>query len=121
MTIATLLPDPSPRAAVYVRISEDRVGDELGVARQEHACRELAARLGFEVVEDLVFRENDTSAYSGRPRPQYLALLDAIDRGRVDVVLCWHPDRLTVTPRELEDLIDLLAGQVTVHTVNAGT
>jgi DNA invertase Pin-like site-specific DNA recombinase len=121
MTIATLLPEPSLRAAVYVRISQDREGDELGVARQEHACRELADRLGFEVVEDLVFRENDTSAYSGKPRPRYLALLDAIDRGRVDVVLCWHPDRLTVTPRELEDLIDLLAGQVTVHTVNAGT
>jgi DNA invertase Pin-like site-specific DNA recombinase len=68
-----------------------------------------------------VFKDNDVSAYSGKRRPRYTALLDAIRRGEIDMVLCWHPDRLTVTPRELEDLIELLAGKVTVHTVNAGT
>jgi DNA invertase Pin-like site-specific DNA recombinase len=119
MSTATNLVEPAPRAAVYLRISEDRDGNELGVARQERACRELAGRLGADIVE--VFCDNDKSAYSGKVRPRYQDLVEAIRHRLIDVVLCWHPDRLTVTPRELEDLIDLLAGKVTVHTVNAGT
>jgi DNA invertase Pin-like site-specific DNA recombinase len=118
MSTIAKLTAPVPRAALYLRISQDRDNDQLGVARQEHACRELADRLGVEVAE--VFKDNDVSAYSGKKRPCYLALLDAIRHGEIDMVLCWHPDRLTVTPRELEDLIDLLAKKVTVHTVNAG-
>jgi DNA invertase Pin-like site-specific DNA recombinase len=117
-TVATLT-EPALRAALYLRISQDRDGDELGVARQEHACRQLADRLGVEIVE--VFVHNSVSAYTGKIRPGYRDLVDAVRRAKVDMVICWHPDRLTVTPRELEDLIDLLAGRVTVHTVNAGT
>jgi DNA invertase Pin-like site-specific DNA recombinase len=118
-TVATLTA-PALRAALYLRISQDRDGDELGVARQEHACRQLADRLGVEVIEP-PFIDNDVSAYSGKVRPAYRDLVAAVRRDNVDMVICWHPDRLTVAPRELEDLIDLLAGRVTVHTVNAGT
>ena len=79
-------------AAIYVRISRDRAGAGLGVERQEHDCRELAARLGWPVVE--VFTDNDLSAYSGRPRPAYRAMIEAVRAGRVQAVLAWHPDRL---------------------------
>ncbi|MER5688882.1 hypothetical protein [Streptomyces sp. NPDC002205] len=34
------------RAAIYCRISQDRGGAGLGVARQEEDCRALCARLG---------------------------------------------------------------------------
>lgn len=37
------------RAAIYVRISEDRQ-ERAGVQRQEEACRELCARRGWRVV-----------------------------------------------------------------------
>ncbi len=56
------------RAAIYVRISYDRTGAGLGVARQEEDCRALCERNGWDVAG-------------------------------------W--DRLTRTPRELEDVIDL--------------
>lgn len=48
------------RAVIYARISNDRDGSEVGVTRQEELCRDLATRLGLEVVK--VFLENDKSA-----------------------------------------------------------
>ncbi len=93
------------RAAIYCRISQDRGGAGLGVARQEEDCRALCAREGWEVVT--VHRDNDVSAYSGAPRPAWQALLADIRNGNVDAVACWHVDRLTRSPRELEDVIDL--------------
>ncbi len=67
-------------AAIYCRISRDREGAGLGVDRQEADCRALAVRLGWEVAA--VFVDNDISAYSSRPRPQYRAMLDAVRSGR---------------------------------------
>ncbi|WP_438491704.1 recombinase family protein [Streptomyces asiaticus] len=93
------------RAAIYVRISQDRGGAGLGIARQEEDCRALCARKGWEVVD--VYPDNDVSAYSGAPRPKWQELLEDINEGMVNAVVCWHVDRLTRSPRELEDVIDL--------------
>lgn len=96
---------PMARAGIYVRISEDRGGVGLGVARQEADCRALCARKEWDVVD--VYSDNDTSAYSGRPRPEWDRLVSDIRGGAIDAVACWHVDRLTRHPRELEDVIDL--------------
>lgn len=93
------------RAAVYVRISSDRAGAGLGVARQEEDCRALCARLGWQVAS--VYPDNDVSAYSGRRRPQWERLNADVAAGLIDAIVCWHVDRLTRSPRELEDVIDL--------------
>ncbi len=86
-------------------MSKDKTGAGMGIARQERDCRELAERLGWTVVE--VFADNDLSAFSGRPRPQYQAMVEAIKAGGVDALICWHEDRLHRSPRELEDFIDV--------------
>ncbi len=107
------------RAAIYVRISEDKVGARLGVERQAADCRELAERLGWTVVA--TFEDNDVSAYSGKPRPGYRRLETALSDGSVDAVLAWHPDRLHRSPLELEGFINLVEGQrAQVATVQAG-
>ncbi|GHJ35286.1 recombinase family protein [Streptomyces sp. TS71-3] len=93
------------RAAIYCRISQDRGGAGLGVARQEEDCRALCTRLGWEVVA--VHTDNDVSAYSGAPRPEWTELLAAVRRGEIDAIAVWHVDRMTRSPRELEDVIDL--------------
>ncbi|GGK99732.1 serine recombinase [Sphaerisporangium melleum] len=93
------------RAAIYCRISQDRAGAGLGVARQEADCRALTERRGWQVAD--VYSDNDVSAYSGSPRPAWRRLLEDIDAGTVDAIVCWHVDRLTRSPRELEDVIDL--------------
>jgi site-specific DNA recombinase len=113
--MSTVLERPAPapaarpagpsRAAIYVRISSDRTGAGLGVTRQEEDCRALCGRLGWPVAR--VYPDNDVSAYSGRPRPQWRQLLADIDAGLIDAVACWHVDRLTRSPRELEEVIDL--------------
>lgn len=91
------------RAAIYVRISDDRLGEGLGVARQERDCRRLAARLGWTVAE--VYTDNDISATSGKRRPAYERLLADIEAGAVGAVVVWDVDRLTRRPAELEAFI----------------
>lgn len=109
---------PAVLAAVYVRISSDKAGEGLGVARQEQECRALCKRNGWTVAQVLV--ENDTSAYRGK-RPVYAQLLDGVRSGAYQAIVCWHPDRLHRSPRELEDFIDLIETTgVDVATVTAG-
>jgi site-specific DNA recombinase len=106
-------------AAIYCRISRDRVGAGLGVDRQLTDCQELAARLGWTVAA--VHTDNDISAYSGKPRPGYRALLADVEGGRADAVLAWHTDRLHRSPAELETYISVCqAREVPTHCVKAG-
>lgn len=107
------------RATIYARISKDREGAGLGVQTQESDCRELAASLGWTVVS--VHTDNDLSAYSGKPRPAYRAMLREIEAGDVDAVLAWHTDRLHRSVTELEEYASLSdAHGVATHTVKAG-
>lgn len=108
-----------PRAAIYCRISKDAEGEGLGVARQETDCRALVERKGW-ILHD-VYVDNDLSAFSGKARPRYSAMLDAVRAGEVDAIVAWHPDRLHRSPLELEHFIELLEGsRATVATVTAG-
>jgi len=107
------------RAAVYCRISKDKVGAGINAAGQQADCRPLADSLGWTVGE--VFTDNDISAYSGKPRPAYRRMLDAIRAGRVDAVLAWHTDRLHRSPTELEEYIGVCEPRsVPTHCVKAG-
>jgi site-specific DNA recombinase len=109
----------SRRVAIYCRISRDRTGAHLGVDRQEEDCRSKAEHLGWTVAT--VNADNDLSAYSGKPRPGYQALLDHLRAGRADAVIAWHTDRLHRSPAELEEFISICeAHGVMVQTVKAG-
>jgi DNA invertase Pin-like site-specific DNA recombinase len=106
-------------AGVYTRISKDRNGDLLGTDRQERACRKLAEQRGWSVVD--VYVDDDQSAYSGKPRPEYERLLRDIKMGKLKAVVAWHPDRLYRRMIELESLVTLLEAQpVEVACVEAG-
>lgn len=110
---------PDMKAVIYCRISRDPSGDLLGVQRQEADCRKLCDDAGLDV--HAVHVDDDTSAYSGKPRPGYVAALDDLRERRAAVLVAWHPDRITRQPRELEDLIDLLDEVgATVRTVQSG-
>jgi site-specific DNA recombinase len=107
------------RALIYSRISKDRAGAGLGVDRQRQDCEELAERLGWTVVDD--YSDNDLSAYSGKPRPGYKALLADLEAGRADAVLVWHTDRLHRRPVELEHYIAVCEPRgIVTQTVKAG-
>lgn len=102
-----------------MRISKDRTGAGLGVARQRTDCAALAVSLGWQVVE--VYEDNDISAYSGRRRPAYERMLADLDAGRMDAVIAWHPDRLHRRPAELEPFIEIIERTgALVRTCTAG-
>ncbi|WP_407700947.1 recombinase family protein [Streptomyces hirsutus] len=103
---------PVIRADIYVRISQDLTGDELGVQRQEKECRELCKQLGMEVRH--VWVDNDLSATKKDVvRPDFEAMLQS----KPEAIVCWHTDRLIRVTRDLERVIDL---GVNVHAVMAG-
>jgi site-specific DNA recombinase len=106
-------------AAIYVRISDDKAEDGAGVGRQEKDCRDLAARLGWQVGE--VYTENDTSAFKRRKvrlpdgstglrvvRPAFRRMLDDVTSGAIDALIGYDLDRIARDPRDLEDLIDVV-------------
>lgn len=107
------------RAALYCRISNDKAGAGLGVERQRADCEALASTLGWTVAA--VHTDNDLSAFSGKARPGYVALLDDLKAGRVDAVVAWHPDRLYRHPTDLEGFINAVeSAGAAVRTVSAG-
>jgi len=107
------------RAAIYARISKDAEQTGLGVDRQLTQCRELAARKRLKVVAE--FAENDVSAYRSTSRPAWRRLWDLMEAGEVDVLIGYAVDRLLRSPRELEDLVDLVESTgITVLAVNSG-
>ena len=110
---------PPQRPGVYVRISKDVAGLGLGVERQRRECETLRQRLGWG--EATVFEDNDLSAFSGRRRPAYEAMLAAVKDGTCDGILSWAADRLTRRPIELEGLISVADGAgVPIATVQGG-
>ena len=104
-------------AAVYARISSDPEGDRLGVNRQREDCEALAARKGWPVAE--VYIDDDRSAYSGKPRPEYRRMLDDIASRSIDALVVYNLDRLHRQPRELEAFFDITdaAGLTNLATV----
>src|SRR5207244_3099370 len=93
------------RAGVYARISSDREGDGLGVARQIEDCERLAERKGWPVAARYV--DDDVSAWSGKRRPEYARMLADLETGTIDGLLVYDQDRLHRQPSELESFIDL--------------
>lgn len=92
-------------AAIYLRVSLDRTGEELTVERHGVDCRRLAAERGWTVVAEYV--DNSISA-SKRDvvRPAYDRMVEDYAAGRFDALVCWDLDRLTRQPRQLEDWIE---------------
>lgn len=108
------------RAAIYTRISADTAGRGLGVARQLDDCKQLAAKLGWTVSK--AFDDNDISAYSGKRRPGFEAMLEAMKEGEIDALLCWHTDRLYRNMKDLERVIEIAdANRIEIRSVQGGT
>lgn len=98
------------RAVVYARISQDRGGERVGVDRQLKDCLKHAKDKGYVLAHE-PFVDNNVSAYSGKPRPEYKKMAQLVESDGVGVIVVWHIDRLYRSPRELEDLIDLIEGK----------
>lgn len=85
-------------AAIYLRISQDRTGEELGVDRQREACLAHVERRGWEVLD--IFVDNDVSATKAKPRPEWERMMAEVEAGRVQVVVGWAIDRTLRSGRD---------------------
>ena len=88
------------RVAFYARVSTDQQTTD----NQLLELREVAARMGWEVVEEYV--DEAISGAKGRDkRPAFDRLLKDAARRRFDIIAAWSVDRLG---RSLQDLVGFL-------------
>ena len=72
------------QAVIYLRVSTI----EQTTANQERELREIASRMGCEIVK--VYRDHGISGAKGRDkRPELDRLLKAIVLGKIDIVAAW--------------------------------
>lgn len=92
------------RAALYLRQSLDRSGDGLGIDRQREDVQRLIKARGWILAAEFV--DNDVSALSRKPRPQFTAMMARVDAGEFDVIVARHMDRLLRRLSELESTLE---------------
>jgi len=107
------------RAALYLRISEDRSGEELGVTRQREDCLKLAELRGYSVLETC--RDNDVSALTTKTRDGFERILELIQTGQIDVVISWTFERLLKTRRDQMRFMELGQSHSTVLALVRGS
>lgn len=90
----------------YARLSYDRNGEELGVARQHDDNARIADLRGW-VIQN-TYTDNDLSAYQKKVvRPSFERMLQDLEAGVIDGIVAYDLDRLWRQPRDLERVIDL--------------
>lgn len=93
------------RAAIYLRISQDRELDGLAIERQREDCENLARFRRWEVVETYVDQSKGATDKT-KKRPAYDQMVADYHAGHFTAIVCYDLDRLTRQPRQLEDWID---------------
>ncbi|MEX2228593.1 MAG: recombinase family protein, partial [Dehalococcoidia bacterium] len=89
-----------PRIGIYLRLSDDRDGNQTATDRQLQDCRRYAHSKGWEVAD--VFEDIDLSAYRrGVHRAEFERMLEAVRAKAIDGVLAWKIDRITRRQRDL--------------------
>jgi DNA invertase Pin-like site-specific DNA recombinase len=89
------------RAVFYLRVSTI----DQTTANQERELRDIAARMGCEVVR--VYKDHGISGAKGRDkRPAFDAMCRDASRRQFEVVMAWSVDRLG---RSLQDLVGFLS------------
>ena len=101
------------RAVIYLRVSTQ----EQTVANQERELREIASRMGCEIVK--VYRDHGISGAKGRDkRPAFDKLCRDAARREFDMVMAWSVDRLG---RSLQDLVAVRAARTQDRSIPAPT
>lgn len=78
-------------AFIYARRSSDRQNEE-STAQQIAACRELADRLGYNVIR--VYPDEAKTGKNDR-RPEFQKMVRAIEAGKCDVVIAYKSNRIS--------------------------
>ncbi len=85
--------------------SEDR--QVLSLESQADKARDIARAIGVKVPDERMFSESK-SAKATNNRPEFTKMLEAVERGDMNVVITWHADRLSRNAMDAALLIDLM-------------
>ncbi len=85
--------------------SEDR--QVLSLDSQADKAKEIAKALGVKIAEAHVFSESK-SAKMAYNRPKFAEMLGQIEKGEINAIIVWHPDRLSRNAMDAALLIDLV-------------
>lgn len=97
---------PVVTAGIYCRISLAAIGDTTKTDDQERICRELGARLGWDIGG--VYCDLSRSAWHrNRKRKDWDRMLGDVEAGKLNGLLVYHGDRLIRQPFDLELLLNL--------------
>ncbi|GAB3616540.1 recombinase family protein [Okibacterium endophyticum] len=88
--------DAPLRAAIYLRVSQDREDNRLGVDRHRKAAEERISQREWSLVD--VYEDNDTSGSGSKTRPGFERLLVDVERGLIDVIVAQEWPRLERNP-----------------------
>lgn len=113
------MPTVALRAALYLRISLDRTGEQLAVERQREECERLAHQRGWEIVN--TYADNSISAAGKKARPAFTDMLAAIQGGEVQAVVAWQLDRLARNARDRLALVEACRDQGVVIALVQGS
>lgn len=83
------------QAVVYVRVSTEDQVHGTSLDSQMKACREHASKLGYELPDENIFREEGVSAkLINRPELAKLLTYCAKNKGKIGACIVWKVDRL---------------------------
>ena len=92
------------KAGIYPRVSTSQQEDGTSMETQEARCRLAAEQKGYEVPDDLIWRERWTGAELDRPMLNQVR--QAARAGLLDALFVYVPDRLSREPVHLLMLLD---------------
>jgi len=97
------------RYAVYVRKSTEGAERQArSIPDQIEDCFESVIKpLGITIQRHDIFKEEKSAKEAGT-RPVFRNLINAIESGRYDGVISWHPDRLSRNMKDAGEIIDLI-------------
>src|SRR3989344_6068602 len=91
---------------LYARKSTDDPQRQIrSIGDQIFECKQLASRLGINVVKVL---EETKSAKKPNKRPIFRQMLNDLKKGVYDGILAWNPDRLARNMKEGGEIIDMI-------------
>ncbi len=95
---------------IYARRSSDeKSGNQAkSIPDQIDACLDLAYRLGIKINKDKDIYSESKSAKTYDNRPIFNKIIHMIEKGVVEGIISWHPDRLSRNMFEAGKIIDLL-------------
>jgi site-specific DNA recombinase len=118
-TSDNLVAAPPTRALLVARVSKDRSAVQRSPTEQLADNRRGALAMGWQPVGEVVDVQGASRHTKGPTRAGWAEVLGYVERGEVDVVMCWEVSRLTRTMREYVDLVELL--ETTGTLIASGT